>query len=76
MNHVSYQIESAEGPYNSGRDYPNGNMGHRPPVKGGYFPEAPVDTLSDLRSEMLTVLESMGVAVEKRADLSTPPPPQ
>ena len=65
MNHVSYEVDSTEGPYNSGRDYPTGNMGHRPGVKGGYFPEAPVDSLSDIRSEMLTVLESMGVSVEK-----------
>lgn len=65
MNHVGYHVDSVEGPYNSGRDYPTGNMGHRPAVKGGYVPEAPVDSLSDIRSEMLTVLESMGVSVEK-----------
>ena len=65
MNHVGYKIDSIEGPYNRGREYPTGNMGHRPGVKGGYFPEAPVDSLSDIRSEMLTVLESMGVQVEK-----------
>lgn len=65
MNHVSYKIDSEEGPYNTGRDYPTGNMGHRPSVKGGYFPEGPVDSLSDIRAEMLTVLESMGVSVEK-----------
>ncbi|MCB1840860.1 MAG: glutamine synthetase beta-grasp domain-containing protein, partial [Alphaproteobacteria bacterium] len=35
MNHVSYEVDSTEGPYNSGRDYPTGNMGHRPGVKGG-----------------------------------------
>lgn len=64
-NHISYQLDSEEGPYNKGRDYPTGNMGHRPLVKGGYFPESPVDSLSDIRAEMLTVLESMGVAVEK-----------
>ncbi|MCL4676994.1 MAG: type I glutamate--ammonia ligase [Alphaproteobacteria bacterium] len=64
-HHVGYQLDSVEGPYNSGRDYPTGNMGHRPTVKGGYVPEAPVDSLSDIRSEMLTVLESMGVSVEK-----------
>lgn len=64
-HHAGYQLDSVEGPYNSGRDYPTGNMGHRPAVKGGYVPEAPVDSLSDIRSEMLTVLESMGVSVEK-----------
>jgi glutamine synthetase len=65
MNHVAYRIDSEEGPYNSGREYPTGNMGHRPGIKGGYFPETPVDSLSDIRAEMLTVLESMGVEVEK-----------
>ena len=65
MNHVGYKVDSVEGPYNRGREYPTGNMGHRPGIKGGYFPEAPVDSLSDIRSEMLTVLESMGVQVEK-----------
>lgn len=65
MNHVFYHIDSEEGSYNSGREYPTGNMGHRPAVKGGYVPESPVDSLSDMRAEMLTVLESMGVSVEK-----------
>ena len=65
QNHVGFQIDSEEGPYNSGRDYDTGNMGHRPKPKGGYFPEAPVDSLSDIRGEMLTVMQSMGVAVEK-----------
>ncbi len=64
-HHVSYQLDGEEGSYNSGRDYPTGNMGHRPGAKGGYLPESPVDTLSDIRAEMLTVLESMGVSVEK-----------
>ncbi len=64
-NHVSYELDSEEGPYNAGRDYPTGNMGHRPGVKGGYFPDSPVDSLSDIRAEMLTVVESMGVSVEK-----------
>lgn len=65
MNHVGYQIDSEEGPYNSGRAYDGGNMGHRPGVKGGYFPEAPIDTLSDIRAEMVTVLHEIGVPVEK-----------
>ncbi len=64
-NHVSYHLDGEEGPYNKGRDYPTGNMGHRPLTKGGYFPESPVDSLSDIRAEMLTVIESMGVDVEK-----------
>ena len=65
MNEVSYKLDSTEGPYNSGRHYEDGNMGHRPGVKGGYFPVGPVDSAQDLRAEMLSVLSSMGVKVEK-----------
>jgi glutamine synthetase len=65
MNRVGFEIDSEEGPYNSGREYPEGNMGHRPTIKGGYFPEAPVDRLSDIRGEMVTVMQSMGLQVEK-----------
>ncbi len=65
MNKVSYSIDSEEGPYNAGKEYADGNLGHRPKVKGGYFPEAPVDSLSDIRAEMLSVMGSMGVPVEK-----------
>ena len=65
MNEVSYKIDSIEGPYNSGTDYPEGNTGHRPGVKGGYFPETPVDSGSDLRAEMMTVMSAMGIGVEK-----------
>jgi len=65
MNHVSYRIDSEEGPYNKGTEYDGGNMGHRPGIKGGYFPEAPMDSLVNIRAEMLTVLKQMGVPVEK-----------
>jgi glutamine synthetase len=65
MNKVGFEIDSKEGPYNSGRHYEEGNIGHRPRVKGGYFPEAPVDRLSDIRAEMLSVMDLMGVPVEK-----------
>ncbi len=65
MNKVGYSIDSEEGPYNSGTFYEGGNMGHRPGIKGGYFPEAPVDSLSDLRAEMCSVMAQMGVPVEK-----------
>lgn len=54
-------LDSEEGPYNSDREYPMGNMGHRPPVKGGYFPVQPVDSLHDMRGEMLNVLAEVGV---------------
>ena len=62
---ASYHLDSEEGPYNSNREYPEGNLGHRPGVKGGYFPVAPVDSAVDMRAEMLTVMGEMGLPVEK-----------
>ncbi len=65
MNKVSYEIDSEEGPYNTDRVLGEGNLAHRPQVKGGYFPDAPMDTGNDLRAEMLSIIASMGVEVEK-----------
>lgn len=62
---VAFQVDSPEGTYNSGREYMDGNMGHRPGHKGGYLPDAPIDTGSDLRAEMLTVMAECGLEVEK-----------
>ena len=59
-NNTGFKIDSKEGPYNSGTEYPNGNMGHRPPVKGGYFPVPPVDSEQDMRSEYLKSLKEVG----------------
>jgi glutamine synthetase len=64
-NYGIYQLDSQEGPQASLKDYPEGNMGHRPAVKGGYFPVPPVDSESDLRAEMLSTMAEMGVVVEK-----------
>jgi len=60
-NYSFHQLDSEELPSNSDRAYPAGNMGHRPATKGGYFPVAPVDSLADLRAEMLTTLRTVGV---------------
>ena len=65
MNSVFYKIDSEEGPYVSGKEFPEGNPGHRPAIKGGYFPVAPVDSMVDMRAEMLTVMGDMGLLVEK-----------
>ena len=59
-----YQIDSLEGDWNTGRDYEGGNMGHRPGVKGGYFPVPPVDSLQDVRSAMVLAMQDMGLEVE------------
>ena len=65
MNKGYYEVDGIEGPYNSSRDYEEGNLGHRPGVKGGYFPVPPIDSGQDIRSEMLSVMADMGVPVEK-----------
>jgi glutamine synthetase len=65
MNHNFYQVDHIEGAWNTGTEYPEGNMGHRPPTKGGYFPVPPMDYETDLRSEMVTTLLEMGVEMEK-----------
>ncbi len=65
QNESGFVIDSAEGPYNSGTDYEEGNRGHRPPPKGGYFPVPPVDSGQDMRSEMLTFMTEMGLEPEK-----------
>lgn len=62
---TGFQIDSEEGDYNSGRAYDTGNMGHRPGIKGGYLPESPLDSLSDMRAEMVSVMRSMGLSLEK-----------
>ncbi len=64
-NKTFYALDSEEGPYNTGSDFEQGNLGHRPAVKGGYFPVPPVDSAMDLRAEMLQVMGDMGLAVEK-----------
>ena len=60
----SFAIDSTEACYNSGKNYEEGNMGHRPLVKGGYFPVPPVDALQDCRSAMVTTCQEMGVPCE------------
>ncbi len=65
MNKGYYFIESTEGPYNSGTEYESGNSGHRPAVKGGYFPVPPVDNFQDVRGEMLATMSDLGMEPEK-----------
>lgn len=66
MNEMSYKVDSIENHDNTDRDYgSDGNTGHRPGIKGGYFPVAPVDSMQDLRSEMVSVLDNVGLEVQK-----------
>jgi len=64
MSGAFYKVDSEESIWNSEKVYEGGNIGHRPGVKGGYFPVPPVDSLQDIRSAMCMVLEEMGVETE------------
>ena len=64
MSGCSVRINSEEGAWASGEKFEGGNTGHRPGIKGGYFPVPPVDSLHDIRSAMCSTLEAMGVPVE------------
>lgn len=65
MNSCFYEFSSNEGPYVTGRILAEGNAGHRPPIKGGYFPVPPVDSAMDLRAEMVSVMIDMGLKMDK-----------
>ena len=65
MNKGYYELNSEDGVESSGKDFAEGNLGHRPAVKGGYFPVPPVDGAVDMRAEMLTVMGDMGLPIEK-----------
>ncbi len=65
MQESYFYVNSNEGEYNSGKVDPQGNLAHRPGIKGGYLPVNPTDQIFDIRGEMLTTLKQMGVEVEK-----------
>lgn len=64
MSGSFYSIDSTEAAWNSSKVYPGNNSGHRPAVKGGYFPVPPIDSLHDLRSAMCLALEDQGINAE------------
>jgi glutamine synthetase len=64
MSGCFVKIDSEEASWSTGLKIEGGNLGHRPAVKGGYFPVPPVDSLQDMRSEMCLILEAIGVPVE------------
>jgi glutamine synthetase len=61
---ASYKINSEEAAWSSDKTFEGGNMGHRPGIKGGYFPVPPVDSMHDLRAAMCGAMEQMGLEVE------------
>lgn len=64
MQSASYSIHAEEAAWVSGSDFEGGNKGHRPKVKGGYFPVPPVDSSHDLRCAMCDTMASMGLEIE------------
>ncbi len=64
VNQTGYRVDSEEGNWNTATSYGEyGNMGHRPGLKGGYFPVMPIDTMVDLRAEMMQVMDDIGLTV-------------
>ncbi len=64
MSGCHVKIKAEEAAWSSSEEFEGGNMGHRPGIKGGYFPVPPVDSSQDLRSAMVLLLEELGVPVE------------
>ncbi|MBA1157125.1 type I glutamate--ammonia ligase [Microvirga mediterraneensis] len=62
---TGFKLDSSELPINGDTPYEGGNLGHRIPIKGGYFPVPPLDSAQDMRGEMLAAMKAMGVTVEK-----------
>ena len=65
INKVSYQVDAVDASWNTDTEFEMGNTGHRPGVKGGYFPVNPIDDAHDMRSEMLSTMKRMGMKVDK-----------
>jgi glutamine synthetase len=65
INKVSYEVDATDASWNTDTEYEMGNMGHRPGLKGGYFPVNPTDEAHDLRSEMLSTMKRLGMKVDK-----------
>ena len=64
INCSYYEVDSEEGAWNSAKNYVDGyNTGHRPGTKGGYFPVQPIDSMVDLRAEMVQTLKQVGLEV-------------
>ena len=65
MNKVSFEVDAIDAAWNTDTEFEMGNMGHRPGVKGGYFPVNPTDAAQDIRNEMLSTMKRIGMKVDK-----------
>ncbi len=64
MGHSMFAITAEEAAWESGSEFEGGNLGHRPSVKGGYFPVPPVDSAYNLRNAMCTAMQEMGLTID------------
>ena len=64
MGGCGYKIQSEEAAWNSNEVFEGINRGHRPRVKGGYFPVPPVDSLHEIRNDMSLVMTDLGMDME------------
>ena len=60
-----YSVDSEEGAWNTGRVEQGGNLAHKTPYKGGYFPVSPVDKMADIRDDICLKLAEIGLEVER-----------
>ncbi len=65
INKVSYEVDAIDASWNTDTEYEMGNTGHRPGVKGGYFPVNPIDDAQDIRGEMLSTMKALGMKTDK-----------
>jgi len=65
INKVSYEVDAIDASWNTDAEFEMGNTGHRPGLKGGYFPVNPTDDAQDIRSEMLSTMKRLGMKVDK-----------
>jgi glutamine synthetase len=63
-NEGYYHVDSIEGRWNTGRDEGGNNQSYKPRYKEGYFPVPPMDKFQDLRTEMVLVMQSLGIHLE------------
>jgi glutamine synthetase len=63
-DHGYYQVDSPEGNWNTGAEEPGGNLAYKPRAQQGYFPTPPIDSLPDLRTEMVLQMQNLGISVE------------
>jgi glutamine synthetase len=64
MGNAMFAVSAEEAAWESGSEFEGGNLGHRPRVKGGYFPVPPVDSAYNLLNAMCTAMQAMGLTID------------